>query len=66
MPDVANLPPLAGVKDPNVRAALEAIYSQLRIRNGEVGSGKAKFMTETDTRTLLNQQYGLNPTKGAA
>lgn len=61
MPDVLGLPPLSAVKDPAVRSALEAIYAQLRVRNGEVGN--AKFLTEKDTRALLADSYAIKPVK---
>lgn len=47
-PVVPSLLPLAGVKDPAIRAALQAIHDQLRVRNGEVGSGANRFLTQQD------------------
>lgn len=47
-PPVPSLAPLAGIKDPAVRAAFQALHDQVRVRNGEVGNGNHRFLTQAD------------------
>lgn len=48
MPKLVSLPPLGGVKDAAVRAALEAIYQELQLRRGERGDGTSRFITKNE------------------
>lgn len=56
MSSVPNFPPLSAVKDPAVRAVLQAIYDHLRVRSGEVGDGTNKYVTQTELQLALKSK----------
>lgn len=47
------MPPLSSIQDRNTRAALEAIVTGLKVRNGDVGDGSEKFLTANDLSDAL-------------
>jgi hypothetical protein len=49
------LPPLSSIKDPAIRAVFQAIYQELQIRRGEIGSGGEKFVTKTELDSAVKK-----------
>lgn len=55
MPDRTTVPPLpalTGISDQNTRAALQAMYDFLVVRNGDVGPGTDRFVTVSDLKKV--------------
>ena len=56
-PGGPSFPPLSAIQDPNVRAALQALYTAWQVRSGQVGSGDYKWLTEEDVGATVNQYF---------
>lgn len=55
IPPVQNLPPLSSISDPATRNYLQVLSNGWRVRNGETGDGKEKFLTIADLEGGISQ-----------
>ena len=58
MANIPNFPPLTAIQDPAVRQALQAIIDHLRVRSGEAGDGRQKFITQAELAQALYPKPG--------
>lgn len=60
VPPVASLPPISSIQDPAVRAYLQALDNGWKVRNGDIGDGKEKFLTYEDLESgVLGASRGM-------
>lgn len=64
-PAVANLPPIAGVKDPAVRSYLEALTQMMLVRNGQTRDNSERFITAKEFEQAVLQAVNGESTSGS-
>lgn len=53
---IPQLPPLSSITDPAVRAYLKALTDAWNVRNGYVGSGGEKFVTQDEMTAYVKKE----------